>query len=889
MASAVRAGVGPVGASRLLAFAIALAACLALPSSAAAQGAPVGCGYGVGGPFASNLCWFDMSGYNDTLARSLAGQPMSVSLPGGYTATFTLTSRPVSGVLAHPGIESRSVPIAQRFAFGKAGYVGTPGNPVLYSLDAGSNGVELRLSDISVVDALGAPVTGYSFVVADAENNINGESFTWNSDKPLDLVGVLNPDPPRGCQDSLTGLGTTSVTCTGQGTDPPGAGGSTTPLYDNVIVGADTPSTIGLSLRTFARSGVAFAIMTSKIEVAKSVVGRVRGSDSFDVSARSPEGSTIASASTGSGGSATTGELTVLPRTNGSSYTLAETATPGSGTLLSDYGRSWSCTNNGAPDPSLPSGSGTSVVVSPAAGDDISCTVTNTQLPAELSVDKSVASPPAVPGTRETFRLVVANDGPSRATDVHVSDSLPSGMSFVSASPGCAEDGGTVTCTVDSLPAGESRTFEVDVELASSADRCAELSNTATVTSDTPDSDADDDSSTVCPTLEGRTDLSIVKTVSDEELPVGGGQVMYTLVVRNDGPSDATGVTVDDSMAPGLSLVAADASQGSCTTVDGRLSCSLGRLAPDTSAQVLVTAHASATPRSIVNTATISGVQSETDPDDNSDSATVTVPPAPAPPTPQPPEASPFDLVVTKAASKRRVAVGQRVKYRVVVANRGPAAAPDVRLTDTLNAPVSVMSVKTSAGSCRRRIPMRCSLGTIASGGRVTIAVVARHRGTGCRQRNAASATGAGTDADPASNLTTVGLCAAKARLRLSKVADRRAVRAGDRIAYTIRVANPSMRTARNVRICDRLPAGLVYVGSRSRARLRGGAWCWRAKRLAAGASKRYRITVRALPGARGRKVNRATVNGVGDVRAARTTRAVRVRPAVARGGGVTG
>jgi uncharacterized repeat protein (TIGR01451 family) len=500
---------------------------------------------------------------------------------------------------------------------------------------------------------------------------------------------------------------------------------------------------------------------------------------------------------------------------------------------------------------------------------------------ADLSIVKRALSPKVVPGTEETFELLVTNDGPSTAHNVVVSDQLPGELSFVSASPGCGEAGGTVTCTVASLDSGASQTFQVTGRVASSLDDC--LENTARVTADTPDPYAPNNESTICAPFEGRTDLSISKTASDAALPLGGGQVVYTLVVRNDGPSDATGVTVTDPMAQGLTLVAADASQGACSTTNNRLSCNLGRLREGGSAQVLVTANTWGTGGSITNTATVSADQAEPDPSDNTDSATVSVPPSPEPP------AEPFDLTVTKTVNDKRVSVGQPVTYRVVVANRGPAAAPEVKLTDTLNAPVGVDSVKATAGSCSKRIPLRCSLGTIAAGAKVTITVVVKHKRAGCRQRNAASATGAGVDADPANNLDTVDVCATKVKLRLAKLADSAAVTAGGLVSYTIRITNPTKGTARNVRTCDHLPAGLVYVSSKSKAKLRGGAWCWPARSVGPEKSRRYRITVRALRGASGSKVNRATVSGNGQVKAARAKRAVQVRPTGAAGGGVTG
>jgi len=92
----------------------------------------------------------------------------------------------------------------------------------------------------------------------------------------------------------------------------------------------------------------------------------------------------------------------------------------------------------------------------------------------------------------------------------------------------------------------------------------------------------------------------------------------------------------------------------------------------------------------------------------------------------------------------------------------------------------------------------------------------------------------------------------------------------------------------RNVRVCDRLPSGLVYVSSESEAKLTKSGYCWMAKALSAGRSQTYRITVSAVDGTSGRKVNRATTSSSG-ANTARASRAVRVLAARALGGGVTG
>ncbi|HEX2071895.1 MAG TPA: DUF11 domain-containing protein [Thermoleophilaceae bacterium] len=480
--------------------------------------------------------------------------------------------------------------------------------------------------------------------------------------------------------------------------------------------------------------------------------------------------------------------------------------------------------------------------------DPIDPTAIHVVCEADVGILKSAATSPLVPGEQATFDFVVTNHGPSTAMGKVVEDRLPAEFSFVSASPGCSEAGGVLRCTIGSLAPGATQRFSVTGRVDSGLDHC--LENAATVSGGTPDPNAGNNTSEICVPIRGETDLSIAKTASDAEVGANG-QVMFTLVVRNLGPSDDPNAEVLDPLAPGLTLVAARPSQGKCSTAGNELECDLGRLRSGGSAQVLVTAQVAAG-QCPVNTARVRGALVDRNLDNNRDSARVC---AIGPPPPR------FDLAVTKSVSVKRPLIGQTVTYRIVVRNLGPDAAPEAKLTDTLNAPVTVVSVRASQGSCAKRIPMRCELGTIAANQQVTITVRAKHRETGCNQRNAASATGAGTDANPANNMDVVAVCVRKVPLRLSKVASRSVVQGGDVFGYRIRVRNPSRGEAREVRVCDRLPAGLSYVasqpgGQRSGARGR----CWTIQRLGARQSRSFRITVRAAQGAIGRKVNTATL-----------------------------
>ncbi|MER6254672.1 hypothetical protein ABT224_25280 [Streptomyces sp. NPDC001584] len=79
---------------------------------------------------------------------------------------------------------------------------------------------------------------------------------------------------------------------------------------------------------------------------------------------------------------------------------------------------------------------------------------------ADLAVAKSdTGSDPVVEGQNVTYTLTATNNGPETAEGVVLQDTLPAGLQFVSASPGCTTAGTTpdvVTCGIGTLTAGAS-------------------------------------------------------------------------------------------------------------------------------------------------------------------------------------------------------------------------------------------------------------------------------------------------------------------------------------------------------------------------------------------------------------------------------------------------
>jgi uncharacterized repeat protein (TIGR01451 family) len=99
---------------------------------------------------------------------------------------------------------------------------------------------------------------------------------------------------------------------------------------------------------------------------------------------------------------------------------------------------------------------------------------------ADLALTKSDSPDPVVAGNNLTYTIRVQNLSPLPATSVVVTDTLPSGVDFVSATGGnCQRSGRTVTCDLGQVDAGSTATVTIVVKTK----KDGSLSNTASVAS----------------------------------------------------------------------------------------------------------------------------------------------------------------------------------------------------------------------------------------------------------------------------------------------------------------------------------------------------------------------------------------------------------------------
>jgi uncharacterized repeat protein (TIGR01451 family) len=113
-----------------------------------------------------------------------------------------------------------------------------------------------------------------------------------------------------------------------------------------------------------------------------------------------------------------------------------------------------------------------------------------------------------------------------------------------------------------------------------------------------------------------------------------------------------------------------------------------------------------------------------------------------------------IDLNVTQSDSPDPVRAGDNVTYTITVHNNGPSDATGVQVTESLASSLIPISATPSSGSCALAAPVVCDLGNLASGGNITVNVVATATVTGT-VTGTASVTADQTDVAAANNVDT--------------------------------------------------------------------------------------------------------------------------------------
>ncbi len=198
----------------------------------------------------------------------------------------------------------------------------------------------------------------------------------------------------------------------------------------------------------------------------------------------------------------------------------------------------------------------------------------------DVGMTKSVVGSSTIAvGDVATFRLRASSSGTVAATGVAVTDTLPDGLTLVSAPPACTSSGQTVTCEAGTLAPGAEATFDLQVraELAAAGKT---LANGARVSTADPDLAQTDNSATADLTVgpaPAPREVDLAVTVRGPTRVVReGGVATFRVNVTNRGPATATSVVLNGTAQ--RSVNDSFALQQTCTGLP--LHCELGTLAP---------------------------------------------------------------------------------------------------------------------------------------------------------------------------------------------------------------------------------------------------------------------------------------------------------------------
>jgi uncharacterized repeat protein (TIGR01451 family) len=297
----------------------------------------------------------------------------------------------------------------------------------------------------------------------------------------------------------------------------------------------------------------------------------------------------------------------------------------------------------------------------------------------DLSLDKD-ATPTVNAGEPILYTLTVLHQGPSDAQNVVLTDTLPVSVTFVAASPACADlGGGTVVCTQAVLPAGGTSIFTITAVTDDDIEPGTSLENVAVVDSDTVDNNPANNIDTADTSIVGVTDLVLDKTGPD--FVIIGGQITYTITVINQGPSEAQDVEIKDTLPAGVTLVGASVVRsggGPGVCFDAVCQVSNVAVGEVVTMTVVVTVDDTFAGEVITNTATLFTDTPDSDPSNDSDYHVTVVPRIFLPVIYRgtvPPDMPDLVVDMSLTPDQSDFQAGEPVTITVVVTNQGTAAA----------------------------------------------------------------------------------------------------------------------------------------------------------------------------------------------------------------------
>ena len=240
----------------------------------------------------------------------------------------------------------------------------------------------------------------------------------------------------------------------------------------------------------------------------------------------------------------------------------------------------------------------------------------------------------------------------------------------------------TIACTLPDLAPGASVVIALTTTIGKAADipPGTVLHNVATVSA-TNDVNPQNNTASADTTTEAaplrNADVQIVKTARQATVTVGS-LVTFDMVVKNNGPDDATAVNVSDALPAGVTFVSVTPSVGTCSGTSA-ITCALGTLHDAGTATIVLVVRTTRV-GTVVNTGIVTTSSTDSNPSNNTSTARSNVITGVA------------HLRLRKVVDKHRAKAGGLLHYRLVLRVSGTVAALDVRVCDAVPAHTTFVS-----------------------------------------------------------------------------------------------------------------------------------------------------------------------------------------------------
>ncbi|MBA8880913.1 DUF7507 domain-containing protein [Phyllobacterium myrsinacearum] len=494
----------------------------------------------------------------------------------------------------------------------------------------------------------------------------------------------------------------------------------------------------------------------ARLTVTKALTAtRVAAADQFALTIAGSNGPVTAN--TTGAGAAANGQAQLSNIAAGSAYTLSEAMASGSSSPIALYGGTIACTNARVGGTTvLPSGAGTSFSVTPTAGDDITCTFTNTPKRPSMTMVKSAGTPTGTTaGSTIQYSFTITNTGDVPLSPLSITDPKLNAAATCPSAP--LAPGATAVCT------GIHTITQAEIDAGT-------VNNSATATGTPPGgaTPITTPPSTTTTSIAATGALTVLKAAGAPSGNTAGSTIAYTFTVTNTGNVALKSIVVTDPKIPAPGPT-----------------CPVTELAPNVST---------------ICTGTHTITQTEVDAAKVDNSATVRG----TPPTGNPVTAGPSTTstpltragsvtIVKTAGSPTGNAAGSTVAYSFRVQNTGNVTLTNLVINDAkLDAPGATCAQTTLAPN---------AVTTCTGTHSITQAEI--DAGT---SSNTASATTTGPDGNPVNSITsTVNTPLTRsASLTVAKVAGApTGASAGSTIPYTFTVRNTGNVTLTAVVIND--------------------------------------------------------------------------------------